>query len=222
MVMEPIAGLPKRSEVVAVKLPGTDSLFALRVVALPGEQVAFDDGYPVIDNVKRTDLVQWIPPRMTGWSSFPKWGQVLKVPSASYYVLADNHGEGAVDSLTHGAVPRSSIAGALSTWDEVLHEPGRMKAVFGRAFKDMSSRLPINSDGWQLVDIEILDDLDLRFTYRTSAPGTEVDRAALQDAACQTNWFNQANGLRLRYRVMAGTNTRFETMIEQSACHGKR
>lgn len=108
--------LPKRWEVVAFEPPaGTNEIWLMRIVALPGEGVGFStngiyvNGQPLV-----------LPPHLTNviYLSLDKLGQSTRiispyvVPAGSYFVLGDNSAN-ANDSRFWGAVPRTNIAGRV-------------------------------------------------------------------------------------------------------------
>ena len=110
---------PKRWDVVVFEPPMiTNQVLAMRVVALPGETVAFATGGITL-NGKRLILPPHVPnvtyvamdhpalQRGTGGIVSP-----YVVPTNSYFVLGDNSTI-AYDSRFWGAVPRNSVLGRV-------------------------------------------------------------------------------------------------------------
>jgi len=95
---------PKRGDLVAVAMPGGQAYFMKRVLGLPGETVAFEQGTLMINGNRfeepyLTDRGQWtMPPRL--------------VPDGSYFIAGDNRST-SFEGHTLGFVERNHIVGAL-------------------------------------------------------------------------------------------------------------
>jgi len=110
---------PKRWDVVAFEPPmWTNQIFAMRIVALPGETVAFATGGVTVNGLP---LVP--PPYLTNVNYVSLDHSALigagrrapspyVVPSRSYFVLGDNS-TNSNDSRMWGAVPLSNIVGRV-------------------------------------------------------------------------------------------------------------
>ena len=82
----------------------TTRSYIKRVIGLPGDRVAVDDGY-VFLNGKRLDE-SYVPPRYRDDRSYPE----TVIPSGKYFVLGDDR-VSSNDSRSWGLVPRSYIYG---------------------------------------------------------------------------------------------------------------
>jgi len=221
LVVEPLSGAPKRGDVVVVKNPrNSAALHALRVVALAGERVELDDGFPVVNGVKQRTLIQFMPPGATGTASFPTWNGQYVVPKGFVYVLADNHSEPAIDSMMFGAVSVDSVVGSAATWEDVLRTSGRMGSVFNRAFANLRANLPLeHPDGYSLASVEVLGDAELRLTYRLSRDATlKNDAPSLTSSLCANRWVRQATGIKLQYQFVQPSAVQTSFKFSQSAC----
>lgn len=101
---------PQRGDVIVFHAPGiSDRDFIKRVVALPGDTVALEDGQVLIDGEALEE--PWMP--RTGAGSFPP----SSVPEGHYFVLGDNR-PNSNDSRRWEALPKESIVGQvwLSVW----------------------------------------------------------------------------------------------------------
>jgi len=223
LVVEPLTGAPKRGDVVVVKNPRNAAvLHALRVVALAGERVELDDGFPIVDGIKQKTLVEFMPPMATGMASFPKWSGQYVVPKGFVYVLADNHREPAMDSMMFGAVSVESVVGAAATWDDVLRTSGRMRSVFNRAFANLRSSLPLeHPDGYSLASVEVLGDAELRLTYRLRDSTLKIDAFSLTSGLCANRWVQQATGIKIQYQFVQTAAVQTNFKFSQSACTAK-
>ena len=110
---------PKRWDVVTFEPPMfTTQVWAMRVVALPGETVSFATGSitvngqlltlpPHVTNVTYVSLDDPVFPHAGGGTASP-----YVVPPNSYFVLGDNSAN-ANDSRFWGAIPRTNIFGRV-------------------------------------------------------------------------------------------------------------
>jgi signal peptidase I len=95
-------GEPKRGDVVMVRFAGTQVMLLKRIVALPGEKLAFVDGQLMIDGKPldepyvKTDCDWQLPPRIVG--------------EGHVYVIGDNRGM-LMDEHRFGSVPIDRIVG---------------------------------------------------------------------------------------------------------------
>lgn len=105
---------PRRGEIVVFKTPiaaeaqcPPGGTFVKRVIGLPGETVAIDDGVVSIDG-RRLDESSYIRnPAQAGTQS-----GVWRVPSDRYFLVGDNR-TGSCDSRAWGAVLKSSLIGPV-------------------------------------------------------------------------------------------------------------
>ena len=101
---------PQRGEIVAVRLPGDETLSVKRVVAGPSERIQVTDG-AVLVNAKRL----WEPYLPRGVRTSPgglSAGEYL-VAKDCYFLLGDNRTH-STDSRYVGAVPRDRIVGRIA------------------------------------------------------------------------------------------------------------
>ena len=101
---------PKRGDVILFPYPlNPKKLFLKRIIGLPNEQVKIADGkvyingQPMPSNHKYLNVEAW---------QFGKTGQVIQIPSDSYFVLGDNSAYSA-DSRQWGFVKKKSVKGKV-------------------------------------------------------------------------------------------------------------
>ena len=109
---------PRRGDVVIIDLPGEDELLIKRVVALPGEKVAVQDGQVSINGQPLEE--PWAT-RRGGLDYAP-----TRVPSQHVFVLGDNR-EVSRDSRFFGPVPVDQISGRVSFVVWPLDRIGRIR-----------------------------------------------------------------------------------------------
>jgi len=95
---------PKRGETVVIAMPGGRAFYMKRILALPGETIAFKDGVRYIDGSVipepyLRDLGDWTL-------------QSTKIPEGHYFVAGDNRLT-MFDSHTLGLVEREKVEGVL-------------------------------------------------------------------------------------------------------------
>ena len=109
-------GAPKRWDVVAFEPPGrTNEVWVMRIIALPGETIAFAKGGIAIGGQPLS-----LPPHITNvtYVSLDRLqlpssvASPYLVPLDSFFVLGDNSAH-ANDSRFWGAVPRTNIVGKV-------------------------------------------------------------------------------------------------------------
>lgn len=114
---------PKRGEIVVLNPPEqSDKPYIKRVIGLPGESIAFHDGYVYINGQKLNE------PYITGAITdcdHGKWCSIDSIPDGMVYVLGDNR-TGSQDSRAFGPVSINSLLGKawLTNWP--LSDAGRI------------------------------------------------------------------------------------------------
>lgn len=96
-------------------------MFLKRVVAIPGDTVAIEDGQLVVNGVPVEEDYA-----TRAQEDFP----VVEVPAGHYFVLGDNRNESS-DSRYLGAIEAEQINGRVSfllTWDDFMESPNRPAA----------------------------------------------------------------------------------------------
>ena len=98
-----LARAPKRGEVVAIRTSGLAIMYMKRVVALPGETLAIDNGVVKINGVPIAE--PYVHDRSATWQVTP-----VKLSGSEYYVIGDNR---SVEKSQHlfGRVARERIVG---------------------------------------------------------------------------------------------------------------
>ena len=95
----------KRGDTVVFWFPGdTTKSYIKRVIGIPGDRVAVQDGYVIINGRKLIE--NYVPPEYRDDSSLPP----ELIPPEKYFVLGD-HRVSSNDSRAWGLVPRSYIYG---------------------------------------------------------------------------------------------------------------
>ena len=98
-------GKIERGDTVVFWFPGDPTKsYIKRVIGLPGDTVAVDDGYVIVNGKKLVE--NYVPPEYRDDTSLPS----QKIPSNQYFVLGD-HRVSSNDSRAWGLVPRSYIYG---------------------------------------------------------------------------------------------------------------
>jgi signal peptidase I len=117
------AGTVERGDVVA-HVDEKGMTFLHRVVGLPGDRIALDDGIVVLNGtLRRTDgrpdgfVREWLGDRGHLVSPSGDFAEVT-VPGGEYFVLGDNRGASR-DSRSLGTIPRAAIVGRAEyvLWD---------------------------------------------------------------------------------------------------------
>lgn len=101
---------PRRGEIVAVRIPGDDSLIVKRIIALPMESIEIRDGRVYVDNRPLDErylheTVNTAPGRLVNHR--------YQVAPDCYFVLGDNR-PSSIDSRDFGAIQRTWIVGTLN------------------------------------------------------------------------------------------------------------
>lgn len=95
---------PQRGDLVAVAMPGGNAYYLKRVLALPGETVAFEQGRLLIDDRPMDEPYLTV----TGAWTMP----ALRVPADHYFIAGDNRST-LFEGHTLGVVARDRISGRL-------------------------------------------------------------------------------------------------------------
>ena len=99
-----LTGEPKRGDMVAVAMPGRKAYYMKRVLGLPGETIAFDQGVLVINSQPVNE------PYLT---ELGNWNLAkAAIPEGSYFIAGDNR-RTRFNSHTLGFVDRNDIVGKL-------------------------------------------------------------------------------------------------------------
>jgi signal peptidase I len=110
---------PRRRELIAFRAPDSDDILVKRVVALPGDRVAIEDGRLVVNGRHRAE--PYADPDAIDSVFFGP----VEVPAGAVFVLGDNRGD-SVDSRDFGAVREDAILGRVGAR---LWPPGRWGAL---------------------------------------------------------------------------------------------
>ena len=95
---------PQRGEVVVISMSGTRAFYLKRILALPGERIAFDRGTLLINNDRQPE------PYLHGTGN---WTMAeMTVPDGEYFVAGDNRSI-PIERHTLGTVNRKMIVGGL-------------------------------------------------------------------------------------------------------------
>ena len=101
-------GSPARGDLVVFEAPGGGALAVKRIVGLPGDRVAIEDGVLAVNGrLRREPFVDYA--RMDS----VYFGPVV-VPPGDVFVLGDNRAD-SEDSRAYGAVPRRALIGRVLT-----------------------------------------------------------------------------------------------------------
>ena len=95
---------PARGDIVAIRLAGLHVLYIKRIIALPGERIAFVDGQVEVDGVALSE--PYVHHRR------PWQLAEVQLGPAEYFVVGDNRGMNAVDH-TFGRVDAFRIVGKV-------------------------------------------------------------------------------------------------------------
>lgn len=95
---------PRRGEIVVIRMAGNASFYVKRVVALPGERIAFAAGQRMVNGEPAPEFYLTSP---GSWEM-----DEVEVPSGQYFVAGDNRRVPLEDHLA-GLVERKDIAGGL-------------------------------------------------------------------------------------------------------------
>jgi signal peptidase I len=95
---------PDRGDIVAVRLPGGRAYYMKRILALPGETVAFSGGTLLIDGQPFPEPYVQVP---SDWDLKP-----TPVPEGAYFIAGDNR-DTPFGSHTLGLVETEALAGEL-------------------------------------------------------------------------------------------------------------
>ncbi len=95
--------MPERGDIVVCHYPGHDAYYVKRVIALPGESIAIDEGNVYIDGKLLVESFYWDDVIFSEMDPYT-------VPENSVFVMGDNrnHSE---DSRVHGAIPMEEMMG---------------------------------------------------------------------------------------------------------------
>lgn len=100
---------PEPGDIVALRLPGEETLSVKRVVALPGDVVQIKDGAVFVNGRRLAE--DYLPPRtMTDGGALG--AAPYRVAEGCYFVLGDNRTHSA-DSRSFGAVERRALVGRV-------------------------------------------------------------------------------------------------------------
>ena len=96
---------PQRGEVVVISMSGTRAFYLKRILALPGERIAFTNGTLLVNGEQHGEAYMeehgsWTMPEMT-------------IPAGEYFVAGDNRSI-PIDRHTLGTVDKSKIVGKLA------------------------------------------------------------------------------------------------------------
>jgi signal peptidase I len=114
---------PKRGEIVVLDPPiPSDKPFIKRIIGLPGDSIAFHDGYVYINGQKLNET--YIDGAITMCDS-GRWCSLDHIPDGMVYVLGDNR-KGSEDSRAFGPVSIDALLGKawLTNWP--LSDAGRI------------------------------------------------------------------------------------------------
>jgi signal peptidase I len=95
---------PQRGDVVSIRLAGPHVMYLKRIIGLPGEIVAFQDGHVLINGEVLDEPYEKSP---CDWSCLP-----VKLGPDEYYVVGDNRTM-PPEFHTHGETPRYRIVGKV-------------------------------------------------------------------------------------------------------------
>ncbi|MEZ4619722.1 MAG: signal peptidase I [Caldilineaceae bacterium] len=95
---------PHRNDIVVIKLPDMEELLVKRIVGLPYETIAIENGLVYIDG---TPLAEPFPHDL-----FPQNMPAIHLGALEYFVLGDNRGN-SNDSRTFGPIMREDIKGRV-------------------------------------------------------------------------------------------------------------
>ncbi|MCU1377125.1 MAG: signal peptidase [Acidimicrobiales bacterium] len=97
---------PRRNDLIVFSRPGNGQLMVKRIVGLPGETVAIEDGVLVVNGRPRRE--PYVDQRMVDSVYFgPK-----TVPDDTVFVMGDNRGD-SIDSRSYGPVEVEAIVGRV-------------------------------------------------------------------------------------------------------------
>ena len=105
---------PSRFDIVAVREPNGNENVLLRVVALPGEIVSWENSELYINGKKLSPSVIHYRPTEPSQQSAVRVQYPLKLQSDSFYILGDNPSN-SFDSRFWGGISSSSIVGKLDS-----------------------------------------------------------------------------------------------------------
>jgi signal peptidase I len=99
---------PARGDVVIHRLPTNDAYYVKRIVALPGDRIAFRDGHVILNGRTVTEPYADLSEPKAFYNTTQEW----TVPAGHVFVAGDNRGN-SVDSrvTTHGPVPMKNVLG---------------------------------------------------------------------------------------------------------------
>ncbi|PRY51057.1 signal peptidase I [Geodermatophilus tzadiensis] len=114
------AGPVGRGEVVAARHPGTGELVVKRVVGLPGDRVALEDGALVVDGTAVCET------SVDAEHLDGVWFGPVTVEEGRLFLLGDARAD-SVDSRVFGAVPSGDVVGVVS--GRVWPDPGALPST---------------------------------------------------------------------------------------------
>ncbi len=95
---------PRRNDIIVIKLPDMDELLVKRIVGMPYETIAIEDGIIYINNVRLEEPYQHDP--------YPQNMPARRLDPLEYFVLGDNRGN-SNDSRAFGPIMRDDIKGRV-------------------------------------------------------------------------------------------------------------
>jgi signal peptidase I len=100
---------PARGDLVAYRLPSDNTtIYIKRIVALPGERIAFRDNHAVVNGVVQTEPFA----DLSGANGFFATTAEVTVPADDIFVAGDNRANSSDSRLTqHGFVPLKNLVG---------------------------------------------------------------------------------------------------------------
>lgn len=100
---------PQRGEIVVYLNPGDRNPWVHRVIGLPGENIAIEDGVLLINGRKQVE--DYVEPAYT--TSDYSWEMPAQdIPENSYFLMGDNRDNSADGRMT-GPVPRDDLTGKV-------------------------------------------------------------------------------------------------------------
>lgn len=101
--------LPERGELVIYRSPEDENPWIQRVIGLPGEQVAIEDGRVTINGQPLNE--EYLDPANVG-TEYSRWMHVMTVPQQQYLLLGDNR-DNSMDGRLQGTIPHERLLGKV-------------------------------------------------------------------------------------------------------------